>query len=352
MARNSRAGARPRGLAVMAMAAVLVVAATGCRVELGVLGEGESLADVNGRGLAAGERSLGGEGWTWDTATGTRRELRSGSVLAAGVDAEDVNGAGAVAGTVWERPMGDAGNAPNRARATLWRPDGTEVHLDPGFPYFEARAVALNDEGIVVGLVRVQVGVEEGLPDYDTFVVRWSVGPEGVTVVDSVRTYTGDAVAVNGRGQVVGNYWQAWRWDPATDAVTTLTVPGSVYARATGINDRGEVVGTATFGHERGPTRAVRWDATGTATVLPDLGGTGSVAVAINEAGVVAGHGTRPDGVQHAFRVDPGSAVALDLGGGSTVPSSAVSVSPSGAVYGTEEDRTVVRWDPDAPAAG
>jgi probable HAF family extracellular repeat protein len=248
--------------------------------------------------------------------------------------------------------MGDAGNARNRFRATMWRPDGTEVRLDPGFPYVEARAVALNDDGIVAGEVTVQVGVEEGLPDLDVFVVRWSVDEEGARVVDSIRIGAGSPAAINARGQVVGTSAGAWIWDPGAEAVRYLQVPGAIHSSAAALNDRGDVVGSAALGLG-GPLRAVRWDAaTGGATLLPDLGGTSARAVAVNESGVVAGQATRPDGVPHAFRVDPGSATAVDLGGDSTVSSVAVSVAATGSVHGVEDGRAVVRWDPDAPDAG
>ena len=81
---------------------------------------------------------------------------------------------------------------------------------------------------------------------------------------------------------------------------------------AAAINNAGVVVGSSTVSVS-GPSHATRWDSSGTATDLDPLGRFDSQAVAINEAGVAVGSAIFSGNLSHAAVWDA-SGTATDLG--------------------------------------
>jgi probable HAF family extracellular repeat protein len=337
------------------VAVVVLLVATACRNELGTLPEGSYVTAFNRAGVAVGVDGQGRAVWAWDTVSGIRRYLATGGGPYPSATVYDIAGAnttGLVAGSVWEPSQGDILRPLGHSRVVVWdRSTSGERRLDPGFAHTDAFAVGINDQGVVIGSVVAQTGESEGQPTFTTRSVRWTPGTAKADVLDA--GWSSEPRAVNERGQVVGHTWagQGYFWDPATGAYRQLTVPGATYTDATAVNDRGDIVGTARFGPaDDSPRRAVHWDAaTGDATLLPDLGGAWTEALAVNDAGAVVGFSQRPDGIRHAFRVDRGSATAVDLGGTSTTSSKAMAIDPTGRAYGVENERVLVRWDPDTP---
>ncbi|MCC7408460.1 MAG: DUF3466 family protein [Phycisphaeraceae bacterium] len=151
------------------------------------------------------------------------------------------------------------------------------------------------------------------------------------------------ANATNHAGAVVGHAkkyspagadlgTRAVRWDPDSSTAIELdnlgaNASGYTKACATAINDIGTVAGYADYydpqGHSLG-TRAVRWDAGGTAaTMLGDLGASGilnraTIANAINNNGAVVGRAQKyntqgSDLGSRAVRWDPNLTVAVEL---------------------------------------
>jgi hypothetical protein len=201
-----------------------------------------------------------------------------------------------------------------------------------------AYAYAVNDAGTAVGSARKYVsGSYKG-----TRSVRWDGSSTAATELGNLGTDSSGytltlAYAVNDTGTAVGyarkydsdsnEGYRAVRWDASSTAATELGVLGtdgsgvtSAYAYA--VNDAGTAVGAAKkydSGSYKG-TRAVRWDASGTAaTELGNPGTYGSgitqaEAVAVNEAGTSVGYveiytkGTR------AVRWDASSTAATELG--------------------------------------
>jgi hypothetical protein len=175
--------------------------------------------------------------------------------------------------------------------------------------------------------------------------VRWDVS--GVSEMGNLGTdgsgftYSG-AFAVNSAGAAAGNAYKynggmsfglrAVRWDASGTTATELgnlgtTIGGITSSNAYAINTAGAAVGWAqkfTAGSNRG-TRAVRWEASGTAaTELGNLGTgstgfTDSQALAINAAGTAIGWADKHTGGtlvgSAAVRWDSGSTAATELGG-------------------------------------
>jgi hypothetical protein len=175
---------------------------------------------------------------------------------------------------------------------------------------------------------------------------------------------------------------RAVRWDPGSmDAIELGHIgtdpSGSTFVQASAINKIGTIVG---MGYKYAPgsytdlgTRAIRWDAGGIiATELGNLGtansgGTGASAAAINSGGTAVGYGYKHVAGTYlgtrAVRWDAGGTAATELdtlgtnsaGEGTAF---ALDINDSGVVVGTStkyvsnsiRGRRAVRWEPGAVA--
>jgi probable HAF family extracellular repeat protein len=193
-------------------------------------------------------------------------------------------------------------------------------------------AYGINDAGQIVGLNFMNV-LSGGTA------VVWSGG-----TITSLDTVLGggfsSAYDINNAGQIVGlrgvlpdtSSWSAFLYDTASGQVTTLPgIGGTFRTSAVAINDAGDVAGYGTAATN--VFHAVRWSAQ-VPTDLGTLGGTHSFASGINGAGDVVGSSSMPgDAGQHAFLYSGG--VMQDLGtlGGSF--SWAAGINEAGLVVGS-----------------
>ncbi len=112
------------------------------------------------------------------------------------------------------------------------------------------------------------------------------------------------------------------------EAVQYQAVALTGLTSAYGINDAGQIVGSN--GQD-----ACLWD-NGTVTDLGNLGGSTTVACAINDKGEVVGYGTTPNGDTHAFLWQ--NAAMTDLGSLGGSYSAACGINNAGQVAGTSRD--------------
>ena len=131
--------------------------------------------------------------------------------------------------------------------------------------------------------------------------------PEGAT--------SSRAVAINDLGQVaglieVGGFQEAAVWD-ADGSITRLGFlpDGGPFSSAQDINNEGEVVGLANLGSEY---RAFHWDRAGAIEPLAlPSGATGSMAMAINDSGLIVGNAHAPAQPTLAVLWEEGVPIAL-----------------------------------------
>ena len=200
--------------------------------------------------------------------------------------------------------------------AVRWDASGTVTELQtfvaPGAePYTRDRAYSINDAGTAVGSSKYfySGGCEDC--GYQGFLpVRWDASGTAVTVLGGQTAVDGEAYAINDTGTAVGyvntleldgsGYLlesRAIRWDASATATMLGILPSLANFKAFAINDAGIAVGSAKkhdgSGNDLG-VRAVRWDATGMATELGNLGTdlngyTDNYASAINAGGTTVG---------------------------------------------------------------
>jgi uncharacterized membrane protein len=243
---------------------------------------------------------------------------------------------------------------------TVWQPDGRTPTLPPpdlpiggGGPatgVFFPRDI--NDQGIVVGDDEL-IGAAIGLAVvWDPATGRSSLLPTLDCSVCGDLPAPGMAVAVNNRGQIIGQVFDGGTyvdvlWNPTGGG--RWAPPQRLPLGAADIDDRGTIVGTfnGSPARWRGPGHEV--------TVLPTPEGATGGATAVNAGGVIVGTLTRSDlSRTTAFRWAPGDRSVTELAGlgGDTA---AVAIGDSGVIVGHSssspepEIRRVVRWDPPPP---
>ena len=200
--------------------------------------------------------------------------------------------------------------------AVRWDASGTVTELQtfvaPGAePYTRDRAYSINDAGTAVG--SSEYFYSGGCEDcgYQGFLpVRWDASGTAVTVLGGQTAVDGEAYAINDTGTAVGYVntleldgsgypleSRAIRWDASATATMLGILPSLANFKAFAINDAGIAVGSAKkhdgSGNDLG-VRAVRWDASGMATELGNLGTdlngyTDNYASAINAGGATVG---------------------------------------------------------------
>jgi Protein of unknown function (DUF3466) len=269
--------------------------------------------------------------------------------------------------------------------ATVWTPDGTDlgnrpVRWDAG----STKAVELQglgtsstDSSFGAAEVINSAGVVGG--DVDKYAadgsylgrhaVRWDAGQTQVTELGNIGAGADGSTntwarAIDGNGDIVGsgikrdgnNFYgtRAIRWDAAGTAATELGVlgtdtSGSTSADAYDINDAGTTVGQVTpydGGNYQGSV-AVRWDAGGTAaTELDSLGRSAdgfkdSSAYAINNRGLVVG---TSDAYTASGASLGGRAVAWQPGATAATPLEQLEIAPNGQAQSVAVDVNDSGW--------
>ena len=156
--------------------------------------------------------------------------------------------------------------------------------------------------------------------------------------------------AINDSGQIAGAFIHG-RGDAilySDGVVKVITAPGAYTARAWGINNLGEVVGEVSFcdivdgNCVNSRTRGFIYNSRqNTYTILGTLGGTGSRAYSINDAGQVTGYSDIATGssIDHAFIFKDG--VFNDIGAAlSSAETLAFTINRSGQVAGFASSNT------------
>jgi hypothetical protein len=344
----------------------------------------------NGSGVGSAQKQvagtdLGTRAFRWDATGAPAIELGT-----LGTNASNVTQSRAVAISANGTTIGHASkytdNTSRGLRAVRWDAGGTAAtELDTlgtdANGSTSAEAYAVNASGTAVGYSQKFVdGTSQGQR-----AVRWNAG--GTTAIElgtigDPNNASSQAYAVSANGTVVGigstpNGVRAVRWDAGGTAATELETLGtSIYGLSTGfavaVNDDGTTVG---FGRKwvgtAFGTRAIRWDAAGTAaTELGELG-TGnpnptfpSQAVDINNAGTAVGYANKyTDGSRigtRAVRWDADTTTATELGGLGNVSddSRANAINENGLAVGytlkydgaTLVGRRAVLWELDGSA--
>jgi len=144
------------------------------------------------------------------------------------------------------------------------------------------------------------------------------------TLDHPLATNGGQALGINGSGQIVGDYLvgtaqHAFLYNPNGGTYTTLDDPlatnGTV---ARGINDSGQIVGNY---NNAGGTHGFLYNA-GTYTTLDHPFTNGTVATGINASGQIVGQFIDASNQQHGFLLINGTYFTLDdpLASGFTIP--------------------------------
>lgn len=175
---------------------------------------------------------------------------------------------------------GDVVGYSGPGRAVLWR---EEQVIDLGTLGLASRAYGNNDAGQIVG--------SSQLSPTESHAVLWQNGE----LIDLTATYgapMGSALDINAVGQILG---YGIRLEP-DGSITELGTLGGTRTVASALNDRGQVVGSS----QRGDGSNYDWHAFLWADgVMTDLGAVGSYfssgAVDVNNSGQVVGSGSGPD---------------------------------------------------------
>jgi hypothetical protein len=248
-----------------------------------------------------------------------------------------------------------------------------------------SEGLAVNASGVAVGFAEKY---DEAGTRYGRRPVRWSADGSQIVELGTLGTNSageanGAAWAINDSGVAIGTLTKAssagvelgtravrWEADSSTPVelgVLSAATSGHSFAEPNAINNAGVIVG---FSQDYSPTgsflgvRAVRWDAGSTApTRLADIQTARGLirdhsALAINDNGVIVGHGTEKDAlgnflgnvpvrwdgsVAHELgRLGP-TATAWDINSGGFAVGSSLLSGPSGGTFGSR----AVYWKPD-----
>ena len=178
----------------------------------------------------------------------------------------------------------------------------------------------------------------------------------GWEYIPGVHLTNSTATAINARGDVAGFHQvgllsRAFRYDNATGTTTTLdTLPGGSFTVGLSINAAGVMTGNGDSSSGQRGWRSVPGEPTEIyPEILPTLGGTQGTACGINDAGQIVGSATNAAGQTHAYRVDPKAdgtgfdvtdVVPLD---GAAGLGRACAINASGRVGGNSSDSGVTR---------
>lgn len=233
-------------------------------------GDNSTATAVNDLGQIVGRGGPGSGAFLWESGSLTDLGVLPGMTSSA---AEDINASGRVVG------YSSSGSV---YRAFTWsETDGMRVLSTLGGCC--SQAFAINDNGDIAG--------SSTLPgNAVTHAVVWRNGVITDIQAPSFAQGSSEAWDINGLGQVVGTYFagpgRSYTWT-AAGGMQLLRSPTANGDEALGINDNGEIVGWAVPA-AGGQNQAYLWTA-GVFEELGTLGGAGSVAIAVNEAGEVVG---------------------------------------------------------------
>jgi len=336
-------------------AVALVVLAAACAVDLGTLGGRSSRATgINDEGVIVGtsENAFGQTHAFKRTPGEVMRDL--GALNSGRSEAKAVNSTGVVVGTSgFVNPDGSVVN-----HAVRWNADNTITDLGT-VTGASASANAINDDGTIVGTLTFN--------DLDTRAFVWSPANPTLTQLPGIGTPYTAASGINNGGQIVGTAIvdaipnvQAVLWTPGSapgSYVAASLGTGSGVSGAAGINDFGVVVGhwSTAFGARQ---QAARWSAGAHQVTLLPAGALGSFATAVNDAGTIVGTSVTVvggTGGTQAWRWRPGDPAVRDLGnlGGNRATADAINDGGVAAGSGEKPDHSThaARFDA-ATAAG
>lgn len=211
--------------------------------------------------------------------------------------ANDINAAGQVVGYSW--------TSEGERHAYRWDP--VEGMTDLGPPGWWSVATAINDRGEITGWF---YDLANGF-----HVAHWSA-TDTFTDLGRFGGTQAQPVDINEAGQIAANRQspngtRAVLWDPIIGVTVIPTLgnpaPQNTYAKA--LNDRGEVVGNSPIAN--GDVHAFRWKLGEAIEDLGTLGGSISLAHAINNQGRITGYSKNDDGEVVVFVKDPGTPMAM-----------------------------------------
>jgi probable HAF family extracellular repeat protein len=130
-----------------------------------------------------------------------------------------------------------------------------------------------------------------------------------------------------------GNVWSAVKWDPSGTQMTDLgKLPGFQSAMAKGINAAGTIVGYV-LASGFAASRAFIWTASAGMQRLATLGGSGGIALSINDGGTAVGWASTPSGAIHAAKWLPNGTI-VDINPAGAGYSEARSINEAGDIVG------------------
>jgi probable HAF family extracellular repeat protein len=179
---------------------------------------------------------------------------------------------------------------------------GSVQDLQPGTNNSQANGV--NSAGAVAGTVFTSSGARAGVWDNGIFSNFGTLGGS-----DSYGTGINDSAIVVGGSSLANGQGRAFLEQNGTMSnLGTLT--GGNWSAAYGVNNNSKVVGSSTI--TGGNTRAFVWDVQNGMQAIGTLGGANSYGMGINAAGSIVGASSISSGYLHAFLYASG--VLHDLG--------------------------------------
>jgi probable HAF family extracellular repeat protein len=248
----------------------------------------------------------------------------TGQVAFNQIKATGANGNSATAINNSSQALADAGTTTSRD-VLLWNP--TAGFSDLGMNSANSAGAAINNSAIVAG-----TGNSSGLPEAFT----WHAG-QGIQWLGSLGSGMSVATGMNDSGVVVGlsydgaDQQHAFLWTKTggmQDLTPDLTSIGGATAMA--INSSDQVAGYYFPNGSRLPV-GFTWTQSGG---QQDFGPSGTVAHAINDAGVVVGQAPNAGGFKHAFSWTKAGGIK-DLGTLGGPASTALSINKNGWIVGT-----------------